>query len=113
MAPHQARAAWKDRVGKVARQHLAAVELAVEVHERIAGGDLRLLDRLHERESLVELELADRVAQEVIRADFVVGVSRLDVRCRREMTAHKRERGVEVAALAAPSRPGACLGGGS
>ena len=64
-APHQARSAWKDRVGEVAREHLAAVELAVEVHERIASRDLRLLDRLHERESLVELKLADRVAQKV------------------------------------------------
>jgi hypothetical protein len=107
---HVPRAARKHRVREVARQHLAAVELAVEIHERIAGGDLRLLDRLHEREALVELELADRVAQEVVRAELVVGVASLDVLHRRELTEHPLERRVEIAGFGRPVPSGSVPG---
>ena len=106
-APNDPRAAGKGRVGGVAREHLAAVEHRLAVVERVAGADLRFLDRLHVGEALVVLELPDHLAQEAVRAELVVAVARLDVaQLRDARRSASRNAELRLPALAAPSRPG-------
>ena len=99
IAPDHAGPAGEDGVGRVTGQHLTSVEDRFAVVERIAGGDLGLLDRLHEGEERIVLELTGALAQERHRAELIVGIPGLDIDNLRMLLAQKRKSGVEIAGL--------------
>jgi hypothetical protein len=81
----------------VLAEHQPAIEIPLAVAERIAGADVRVLDRLHEGDARVAVEFAEAAPQELPVADLVVGVARLDRRDLGEAAVEHRQRRVQVA----------------
>lgn len=97
--PHQPRPTGKHGIDGVSREHLAAIEHRLTIVERVTVADLRLLDGLHVREPLIELQLAERGPKKADRTDLVVGIARLHELDVRELAVDERHGRIQVAGL--------------